>query len=161
MGCLPKTRQTTSRATGDDGYYQKGFNVTPRFVDLGNNTFLDRATKLQWIKDYSVLGSPWNAKQYFLDALTNANALTYVGFSDWRIPNLHELNSVCNWQSSTNLFDSFTIPASIGYVTVMSSTHKAVTIIKNYVVEKGGEVYMDFGDSETPWFFLLCRGGVK
>lgn len=60
---LPKTGQTASYATGDDGYYQDGLDVTPRFLDNGDGTVTDRATNLMWIKDVPRL-------------IPNANGLT-------------------------------------------------------------------------------------
>lgn len=47
---LPKTGETTSQVDYDDGYYQKGSKVNPRFVDNGNGTITDRATGLMWVK---------------------------------------------------------------------------------------------------------------
>ncbi len=47
---LLKTRQTTSYANYDDGYYQAGNPQTPRFVDNGDGTISDRLTRLMWVK---------------------------------------------------------------------------------------------------------------
>lgn len=48
---LPKTGQTVSYQDYDDGYFQKGYPLAgARFVDNGDNTIVDRATGLQWIK---------------------------------------------------------------------------------------------------------------
>lgn len=48
---LPKTGRTISYANYDDGYFQKGNPVSPRFVDNGDGTVSDRATNLMWPKD--------------------------------------------------------------------------------------------------------------
>jgi hypothetical protein len=47
---LPKTGQTTSYVDYDDGYYEKGSPILPRFVDNGDGTITDRVTNLQWVK---------------------------------------------------------------------------------------------------------------
>ena len=47
---LPKTGSTMSLENYDDGYYQYGSPITPRFIDNGDNTITDRATNLMWIK---------------------------------------------------------------------------------------------------------------
>ena len=47
---LPKTGQTTSYVDYDDGYYQKGSPISPRFVDNGDGTITDRVTNLMWVK---------------------------------------------------------------------------------------------------------------
>ena len=54
-GILPKTGQVTSFKDYDDGYYQEGWPqegglVATRFVDNGNGTISDRATRLMWVK---------------------------------------------------------------------------------------------------------------
>ncbi len=48
---LPKTGQTTSYVSYDDGYYQKGSSITPRYVDNGDGTISDRSTNLMWVKE--------------------------------------------------------------------------------------------------------------
>lgn len=49
---LPKTGQTTSLLTGDDGYYKKGWATKPnRFVDNGDGTVTDNATGLMFVKE--------------------------------------------------------------------------------------------------------------
>ena len=48
---IPKTGQATSYKTGDDGTYKWGSKVSPRFVDTGNNTVIDYALGLEWIKE--------------------------------------------------------------------------------------------------------------
>ena len=46
---LPKTGQTTSYSSGDDGDFQAGF-ARPRFRDNNNGTITDFATGLMWVK---------------------------------------------------------------------------------------------------------------
>lgn len=48
---IPKTGQTTSYKTGDDGTYQAGSKANPRFVDNGDGTISDRVTRLMWVKE--------------------------------------------------------------------------------------------------------------
>ena len=49
---VPKTGQTTSYDTGDDGEYQKGFEwPVPRFTDNENGTVTDNLTGLIWLKN--------------------------------------------------------------------------------------------------------------
>ena len=47
---LPKSGALTSYELYDDGAYQDGNAISPRFVDMGKNEILDRATSLVWIK---------------------------------------------------------------------------------------------------------------
>ena len=46
---LPKTGQTTSYATGDDGYIEAGVAwSSPRFTNNGNGAMTDNLTGLVW-----------------------------------------------------------------------------------------------------------------
>lgn len=105
---VPKTGQTESLATGDDGDRQAGvFSPSPRFVDSGNGTVTDRLTGLIWLKDggcqrfNSIDYSNQNDRPW-LNALTACNWLRsgYCSLSDdsqlgdWRLPNLKELDSL-------------------------------------------------------------------
>jgi hypothetical protein len=98
---VPKTGQTTSYATRDDGALQKGVaSPSPRFTDNGNGTVTDNLTKLIWMKNANAIGSVlWS------QALTIANSLksgqygltdgSQVG--DWRLPNVKELASLLDY----------------------------------------------------------------
>ncbi len=49
---LPRTGQTTSYATGDDGDLQVGVDwPLPRFTDNNNGTVTDNLTGLIWLKN--------------------------------------------------------------------------------------------------------------
>ena len=95
-GGLLKTGQTTVHQEGDDGTYQKGFSGT-RFADNGNGTITDNATGLMWIKDHNAVGAPFNAQMTWTNAITNCEALSYAGQTDWRLPNLRELQSIVDY----------------------------------------------------------------
>jgi hypothetical protein len=92
---VPKTGQTSSYRTGDDGYYQKGVSVSPRFTDHGDGTVTDNLTGLMWAKNVNDNGTMiWN------DAIDYANNLSLgtegcgTTYTDWRLPNLFELESL-------------------------------------------------------------------
>ena len=108
---VPKTGQTTSYATGDDGDLQMGMSwPTPRFIDNGDGTVTDKLTDLIWLKDancssfFSGDGTGSNSRNWS-DALTAANSLAmgYCGLSDgsisgdWRLPNVKELQSLIHY----------------------------------------------------------------
>jgi hypothetical protein len=95
---LPKTGQTISYTTGDDGYFKKGVIwPAPRFVDNANGTVTDNLTGLIWLKDANCFGTKTLAQ-----ALTFANKLASgaCGLNDgstagmWRLPNVNELSSM-------------------------------------------------------------------
>jgi len=104
---LPKTGQGSSVSrTGDDGTYQAGNPTSPRFVDNGNGTISDRLSGLMWVQDPSQIpGGTWGSpgspsSMTWNNAIDNSEALTYAGYSDWRLPNIIELESIVNYGGS-------------------------------------------------------------
>ncbi len=99
---LPRTGQTTSYATGDDGDLKEGVVwPAPRFADNTNGTQTDTLTGLIWAKD---AGTPTAAScaggrtdwQGALDYVACLNSHAYLGFNDWRLPNIVEMESLFN-----------------------------------------------------------------
>lgn len=101
-----KTGQTVSYFEGDDGDEQMGIPLpVPRFIDHGDGTITDSLTGLMWLKDASCLGiNEWeNTALYIPDF--NAHPSHYsrwceefsASYSDWRLPNLKELQSLIDY----------------------------------------------------------------
>jgi hypothetical protein len=107
---VAKTGQTTLYAAGDDGALQRGVAwPTPRFTDNLNGTVTDNLSGLIWLKKANYIGSDHPAFdadgtagdgrvtwQHALDFVSAMNAGTYanLGFTDWRLPNVQELQSL-------------------------------------------------------------------
>ncbi|MBU1535988.1 DUF1566 domain-containing protein [Myxococcota bacterium] len=73
------------------------------YVDNGDGTVSDRATGLMWAQDDSGEGMIWE------DALAYAqqmNAVEHLGYSDWRVPNIKELQSIIDYTRSPESSDS-------------------------------------------------------
>jgi hypothetical protein len=95
---VPKTGQTTSYGTGDDGELKIGVAwPNPRFTDNGDGTITDNLTGLIWLKNANCFGTrTWD------QALSDSNALNSgeCGLTDgsiagnWRLPNRRELLSL-------------------------------------------------------------------
>ena len=101
---LPETGQTTCynttgtvitcAGTGQDGELRAGVTwPSPRFT-VGTGVTMDcvtdNLTGLMWVRSPSTTPDNW------VNALTSANNLTRCGFSDWRLPNVNELESLMN-----------------------------------------------------------------
>jgi hypothetical protein len=88
---VPKTGQTTSYQTGDDGDYEKGVAwPNPRFtVQADTNCVTDNLTGLIWARNAN-MGGPMS----WSDAITYCEGLNYGGQTDWRLPNAKELYSL-------------------------------------------------------------------
>ncbi len=111
---MPRTGQTscydsagnvvTCAGTGQDGAIQAGVELPdPRFsAGANSDTVIDNLTGLMWVKDASsptvgscnmTGGSNWiNA----LDYVSCLNGVYYLGYSDWRLPNVNELETLVN-----------------------------------------------------------------
>ncbi len=98
---LPKTGQTlcydaggtiACAGTGQDGDLQAGVTVSSRFVAGPTaDCVTDSLTGLIWVRSPSLTGTTW------VNALTAANNLDLCGFTDWRLPNRVELDSLLNY----------------------------------------------------------------
>ena len=64
------------------------------FVDNGDGTITDLATGLMWQKADSVVTYNWE------QALDYAENLTLAGYSDWRLPNVKELQGIVDYTRS-------------------------------------------------------------
>ena len=108
---LPKTGQFLTHFSGDDGFYQAGWwrgktiatNKT-RFILKainGDAVVIDRATGLMWAADGSAAGC-LAVGTSIANSLIYAEALTFAGFSDWRVPNIKELFSIIDFGIATS-----------------------------------------------------------
>jgi hypothetical protein len=99
-----KTGQTTAYRTGDDGYYEKGVtSPSPRFTDNGDGTVTDAQTGLMWAKDANLAGGAqtWNAAIDFANSLSLGNAGCGSYYTDWRLPNVKEVQSLIDFGNHT------------------------------------------------------------
>lgn len=108
--------ELTCDGTGQDADIKSGVMwINPRFNDNGNQTVTDNVTGLIWTKDVNLMKTrnptfdtdytPGDGKVYLIIALNyikKLNTESYLGFNDWRLPNINELESIFNKQQSNN-----------------------------------------------------------
>ena len=103
---VPRTGQATCydtagvvipcTGTGQDGELQMGVAwPNPRFLDNNDQTMPDKLTGLIWSKDANPAGST-KTWQQALDYIKTLNSQNYQGHSEWRLPNINELQSLVN-----------------------------------------------------------------
>jgi len=94
-----KTGQLTSYVDYDDGYYQKGLPVSgARFTDNGDGTITDNVLKLQWAKDGNGAGCNNGGTLAWAAAISFCKNLNFANHTDWRLPNVKELQSIVDYE---------------------------------------------------------------
>ncbi len=67
------------------------------FTDNGDGTITDSATELMWSQDDNGSGLSWEEALAWVES---KNAEKYLGYSDWRLPNVKELHSILDYTRS-------------------------------------------------------------
>lgn len=128
---VPKTGQTTSYYSADDGALEKGVAwPSPRFTDNGNNTVTDNLTGLVWTKNanlgYDCAGpdaGAWSWDTAFYGA-GQCNSAVYGGYNDWRVPNVRELHSLISFGAANPA-----LPAGHPFVNVQNNWYWTSTTV--------------------------------
>ncbi|GAI89506.1 unnamed protein product [marine sediment metagenome] len=165
---LPKTGQVVVAVGGDDATYQAGWwvkqavaNNRDRFVvnGEGDDTLIfDRATGLMWAGDGDGDGGNGGDAATWEVSLDAANACTLRGFSDWRIPNVKEIQTLLNYGKVAPPIEEppFLNIGSLNYWS--STTVWAVTANAWYMSGLTGGIYHEL---KTESNYSLCvRSGI-
>lgn len=84
------------------------------YVDNGDGTITDLATGLMWLESDSEERMNWE------DAINWCEELDYAGYTDWRLPDVKELQSIVDYSRSPDTTDSAAID-SMFYTTVIDN----------------------------------------
>ena len=165
---LPKTGQVTQYFTYDDGYYEAGWwlrrlnnNNKIRFREKtisGDDVVIDRATGLMWPKDHQGAAADNGTMNSFIFAHLFCNALSFAGFSDWRLPNALELLSLAQFDAAGGapyVWAPFTNTRSSGFWT---NTTLPSTTTAAYVVDFTYPVLTFFVKSISKYMIAVRKG---
>ncbi len=88
--------------TGHDGDIQAGAPLA--YTDNGDGTITDNNTGLVWEKQSSDgsahdVGNTYTWDQAFSGHAATLNTMSFAGHTDWRVPNVRELQSIANYQN--------------------------------------------------------------
>lgn len=145
-----KTGQITSYTVGDDGYYQNGTDwSTPRFIDHGDETVTDDLTGLMWTKNADAPGplscipttQNWNNALTYIQCL---NVAGYLGYNDWRLPNLKELLSLIDYS-----LDDRPVPPGHPFTSIQSASYWSSSTYAPNATKAWG-VSMRYGEIVVP-----------
>jgi hypothetical protein len=81
------------------------------FLDLEDGTVLDRATNLMWSREDSGKAMDWVDALAWVEA---SNAEQFLGYDDWRLPNIKELQSLVDYTRSPSTTGSAAIDPVFG-----------------------------------------------
>lgn len=163
-----KTGQTISYAAGDDGETQAGLPVPPddqRFINNNNGTAIDTFTDLIWTIDaapeVTTCGSNLGNWRQALEYIACLNQSDYLGFSDWRLPNVLELKSLSKRAIYPQIFEAMGIFTN-GKLTYWSadSNLPAGNMIPSSWVVMFGEGRRRLELQSEQYFVWPVRGGI-
>lgn len=91
---------------------------TSSFVDNGNGTINDQATGLMWTQSDSGVGMDW---EHALAWAQTKNGEKFLGYSDWRLPNTKELQSLVDYTRSAEATAAANVGPAINSLFKISS----------------------------------------
>jgi hypothetical protein len=159
--------------TGQDGDVQAG--VPPSYTDNGDGTITDNSTGLMWAKksdDGSIhdKDTTYTWQQAFSVHLAALNGGGFAGYTDWRLPNVRELQSILNYGQMSPSVSPHTFNACFTNCTVLncsctatssywSSTADVVMPSQAWIVNFN-TVFMDRVDKANSLYVRAVRGGL-
>ena len=189
-GCYDATGKVidcTTQGQTQDGKVQAGMPwPSPRFTDNGDGTVTDNLTSMVWAKDANLMKTrdpgfdndltfSWVSStagdgavmwQHALDYIKKLNTENYLGYNDWRLPNINELNSLIDLQKtspalpSSHPFTNLQYSNSSNWIRYWSSTTSVAFPDNAFSVD------MDSGDASgvaagkvAPFYVWPMRGG--
>ena len=154
---LPDTGQEESYTAtfGEDNDYQPAASQ-PSYTDNGDGTITDNRTGLMWVKDGNSEGCNNGGYLTWEQALTFCEGLSYAGYSDWRLPNVRELESIVDAGERLPAINTTYFPNTMSSYYWTSTTYVPNTSFAWVVYFYNGYVY--FGYKTYNYYVRPVRG---
>jgi hypothetical protein len=138
----------------DKGYYvlfvrglEYGVNG---FASHGGGTVSDESTGLMWSQDDSGMGLDWEEALAWVE---QKNADVYLGYDDWRLPNVKELQSIVDYSRAPDVTGSAAIDPVFRVTQIVNETGEAdypsywssTTHVNWSALAGGNAAYVAFG----------------
>lgn len=119
------------------------------FKDNGDDTISDLATGLMWAKNDSQAALNWEEA---LNFVAEKNEAKFLGYSDWRLPNIKELQSIVDYENSPDHNDKAAIDSAFNISKITNEAGESdypyfwsSTTHKSYGGDGHGGAYITFG----------------
>ncbi len=87
----------TNEFPGQDAFYQAGCPMEGRFIENDDGTVADACTGLVWQQETADIPGDDDDLVTWPEALRYCDELQFAGSSDWRLPNVRELQSIADY----------------------------------------------------------------
>jgi hypothetical protein len=124
-------------------------------VDNGDGTITDNATGLMWMQADSGEGMDWETALAYAQEMNEAN---YLGYSDWRLPNVKELQSIVDYDYAPDAQDeAYDGPALDPMFSVSEITNEAGNPDYPYFWTSTSARFQSTGDFYYAWYVAAGR----
>lgn len=158
-------RYASSPDAGTKSTDNSAAQVNSRFIDNGDGTVTDTSTSLMWLQDAACIGTAdWQSSFTKLKSYNSNQASYNCGakhnpYSDWNIPNRHELRSLVDHNT-----DLPALPASHPFSNVQPSYWTSTTAV--FKPSQAYKIFMGTGelqvsDKETLLYIWPVRPAEK
>jgi hypothetical protein len=130
-----------------------GQTTTKSFTDNGNGTITDSNTGLMWQKEDDNTTRQWES------AITYCEGLSLGSYTDWRLPNIKELESITDDTKYNPVIDTTYFPNTNSFYYWSSTTDANLTFEAWDVDFYDGSVGNHGGNKSYSYYVRCVRGG--
>ena len=157
-GRLSVTGQFAEYSSGDDGTYQAGAAFNFQTVSIGGDLVtVDHNTGLMWAANGEDKGCNWGNQTDWSAAINWCNNLDFGGYTDWRLPNVRELQSIVDYGAFSPTIDTTNFVNAKSDYYWSSTTFDKVASSAWYVDFSDGDVHYNNKTSNN--YVRAVRGG--